>query len=51
MGMPYTDVNDFGVSIVQNTNIKRGDLYLYFKIRDIDVHKQTIKDMFPPIQN
>ena len=52
MGMPYNDTDDiFKVSIVNTTSVKRGDLYLYFKIKDIDNHKDIIKKLFSSIQN
>lgn len=49
MGMPYDD--SFGVGIIDKNNIKRGDLYLHLKIKDIDVHKNKIKELFSSIQN
>jgi len=49
MGMPYMDT--FTVSIADNNIIKRGDLFLYFKIKNIDCNKDIIEKMFPSIQN
>jgi len=49
LGMPYDD--SFGVSIINKTNVKRGDLYLHFKIKDIEHHKDKIREIFPPIRS
>jgi len=50
-GMPYI-INSFNskISITDNDNdkIKRGDLYLNFKIKDIDINKNVINKLFPP---
>ena len=49
MGMPYMD--SFSVSIADNDIVRRGDLYLYFQIKNLDVDKDIIEKMFPSIQN
>lgn len=49
MGMPYMD--SFGVSIADNDVVKRGDMYLHIKIKDIDTNRDIIEQLFPPSQN
>jgi DnaJ-class molecular chaperone len=49
LGMPYDD--SFGVSIIDKNNVKRGDLYLHFKIKDIEKYKDEIREIFPPIRS
>lgn len=49
LGLPYVEEKDNEINM--NDDIKRGQLFVYIQIDNLDNIRGTIKDIFPPINN